>query len=378
MADTYSDLTNLLAAEAPTGDKNAQAMADIDPVGAAVFNWGGSSLNAAIDERVQKLSQLGAQLSLEQRQRLMDNIAANTADWDKLTTEILGADGNKLKDTQAGWQAEEAQNIEDLKKVFGGYKSQEDLFKDPSFMAYLGGAKNEAMADPATVQAQREMLAQMRAQSSPQETAAERFQRMMAQRTAEANMRGQREAIASNLKARGAYGSGAEVAMNMMSQADEANRRYMANLAADAQAQQRAAQMLKMGSEQAAQMRNAELQQGQFANQVNMFNNAQRQATANQRSQSLQTGRQSDNAERNKMGTTLYEAGGKALANKRGDWGTNFDVMSGLTKGGIGIRQAGDTALNASDEALRDQIGTQQAGLIAKKRTGLFGGGGIG
>jgi hypothetical protein len=218
----------------------------------------------------------------------------------------------------------------------------------------------------------------MKALSDPTESAQERFQRLMAQRETDANMKGARDSIAQNLKARGVYGSGAEVVQNMMSQADEANRRYMANLAADAQAQQRATQMLGMGADLAGKMRGAETQEGALANQVNMFNNQVNQNLMNTRSAGEQSATGTDNSERNKMATTLNTVGNTLTGRERSDLQSENATTTGLTKGKIDINRGGVFDLNAADDKRLDEIDKTNAVLESSRGTGGWLGGGMG
>jgi hypothetical protein len=197
----------------------------------------------------------------------------------------------------------------------------------------------------------------------------------MAEKTADANMKGARDTIAQDLKARGVYGSGAEVVQNMMSQSNEANRRYMANMAADAQAQQRAMQALGAGSDLAGKMRASETQEGSLANQVNMFNNQMNQGTVNARSAAEQAGRTIDNAERNKMATTTFQGTKSNNASTRGDIGSEIGTQTGLTQGKIANTTAGMQGLNTFDQGIIDQGNTKKAGLVSDETTPLFGGG---
>lgn len=373
-----SEYEDLLNAGPVKGDPDAEAMSKWDLGGDFLFGYGDASRNKAIRKRQAKITAMQGQLSAEQRRRLEESLTANTADWDALTTQILGSDGNKLKDFYKGVEGQEAGALDDLKGTFGQYQGQEDLFNDPNFYGDVGDVSNQAKPSDATVQEQRGYLAKMKSLSDPTESAQERFQRLMAQNEAEANMKGARDSIASDLKARGVYGSGAEVVQNMMAQADAGNRRYMANLAANAQAQQRATQMMGMGSQLAGQMRGAETSEGQLANQVAQFNNQTNQNLMNTRSGALQSGRGVDNAERNKMGTTTYEATTGLTGRQRGDLQSQIGTTTGLAKGKIGIRDTGTGMRNAADQARIDAGEKAKGGLESQIEDDAILGGGMG
>ena len=366
--DDYADLIGQPLPK--QGDSLEGSIGKYDLGGNLLFDYGGGALNNAIDRRNAKLDKIKSQITAEQYARLKAAVASNTADWEKLTTQILGADGEKLNDFYSGVEASDAANLADYKKAMGGYAPVEDLFKNPNFYGDVGDVTNQAKPTDATVQEQRGMLAKMQTLSDPTETAQERFQRLMAQRTADANMKGQRDSIAQDLKARGVYGSGAEVVQNMMSQAAEANRRYMANLAADAQAQGRATQMLGVGSDLAAKMRGAETQEGALANQVNMFNNNVNQNTSNARSGAQLGGREFDTGTGQRAATSVLQAGQDVNRGLRSDLGTKNSTLASLTQGGIANRNAGTGALSAADQVFMQDIDEDKAANTARKSTG--------
>jgi len=366
--DEYADL---LGQPLPKqSDSLEGSIGKYDLGGNLLFDYGGGALNNAIDRRNAKLQKIKSQITSEQYNRLKAAVSSNSADWDKLTKSILGADGEKLNDFYQGVEASDQSNLDAYKGAMGDYSKVEDLFSNPNFYGDVGDVSNAAKPTDATVQEQRGMLAKMKSLSDPTETAAERFQRLMAQKTADANMKGARDSIAENLKARGVYGSGAEVVQNMMSQADEANRRYMANLAADAQAQQRATQMLGMGSDLATKMRGAETQEGALANQVNMFNNQVNQNLMNTRSGAQIQGHEFDTGEQGRRATSTLQAETGLNTNLRGDLGAKNSATIGLTQGGIANRNAGTGMLNDADKVFTDDIDKDIAGNIARKSTG--------
>jgi hypothetical protein len=371
----YDNYANLLSQETPTGDADAHSMSQIDPLGDALVGWGDASRNKAIRQRISQIDAMQGQISAEMRKRLLAAVESNSADWAKLTDSILGPDGQKLHDKYQGLEGSDASALSDLKGEFGKYQNVEDLFSNPNFYGDVGDVTNQAKPTDATVQQQRQNLAKYNTLSNTQETAAERFQRLMAEKKADANMKGARDTIAQDLKARGVYGSGAEVVQNMMSQADEANRRYMANLAADAQAQQRAMQALGAGSDLAGKMRASETQEGALANQVSMFNNQVNQNLMNTRSGAEQTGRTTDNTERNKMATTTFTGATGNNRATRGDIASEIGTQTGLTQGGTAARIGGVNAVNTFDQGIIEEGNKKKANLTADEDTPLLGGG---
>ena len=371
MASAQDEYADLLDDPLPKqGDSLEGSVGKYDIGGNLLFDYGGGALNNAIDRRNAKLDKIKSRITAEQYNRLKAAIASNEADWTKLTTSILGEDGKKLTDFYEDLQGRDRASFDDYKSAMGDYSKVEDLFSNPNFYGDVGDITNEAKPTDATVQEQRGMLAKFKSLSDPTETAAERFQRLMAQKTADANMKGQRDSIAQDLKARGVYGSGAEVVQNMMSQADEANRRYMANLAADAQAQQRATQMLGMGSDLATKMRGAETQEGLFANQVNQFNNSTNQNLMNTRSGQQLQGRQFDTGEQGRRATSTLQAEQGVNSNLRSDKGRVIDTTTGLAKGGIGNRMTGVNSLSDMDDIFKQGIDEEKAVNASRRSTG--------
>jgi hypothetical protein len=378
MASTYDEYTDLLSQGAPKGDSAAETLGDIDLGGNYLFGYGDDSRNDAIAERQAKIKGLQGKITAEQARRLEAAIASNSADWAKLTTDILGEDGQKLHDFYQDVEGSDQRNLDTLKGEFGKYNNLEDLFKDPNFYGDVGDVTNQARPTNATVGEQRAALAKMKTLSDPTESAQERFQRYMAQRDAEAGMKSARDTIAQDLKARGVYGSGAEVVQNMMAQADAGNRQYMANLAADAQAQGRATQMLGLGADLASKMRGQETDEGKFATQTDMFNNQIGQQTANARSAALQSGREGDNRERNKMATTTYTGATGLNQNRRSDNANEIGTRTGLARGKMDLTSGGANALNVFGDRMIEKGDTELGVLESQKEHDALLGGGMG
>jgi len=363
----YDEYTNLIGQPTPEGDDAASTLGQIDIGGDILFGYGDASKNRKIEQRQAALKAFKGRIRADQYKRLEESIAANTADWNALTEDILGPDGQKLNDFYTGVQERDQASFDTYKDEMGDWNKVEDLFQNPNFYGDVGDIVNKAKPTDATVQEQRGMLAKMKSLSDPTETGQERFQRLMAQREADANMKGARDSIAQDLKARGVYGSGAEVVQNMMSQADEANRRYMANLAADAQAQQRATQMLGMGSDLATKMRGAETQEGQFATQADMFNNSTNQNLMNQRSGQELGARKFDTDEQGQRATSVYQGEKGLTSGLRSDLQSKNKTMSDLTGGKIGMRNAGDARLDVFGDRALDET-DEEIGVLESSR----------
>lgn len=367
--DPYQDLYTPIKE-----DPNLKAWESIDPILPGFFG-GNAAYNSQIDKRNAAIAAAKNQLG-QQRSNVIDQtIAGNQADWDALKKSIFGDTGTKLSDFYSGVEGEDKAALGKLLGTLDNYDNAADLFKDPSFMQYVGDAKNAATISPETLANQRTALGKYQQLSTPTETAEEKFMRLMAQREAEANQRGDREAMAANLKARGAYGSGAELVSALMSQSSNAQNRALANAAANANASKRAMGALGSFSDLTNQMAGQQLQQGNLANQMAQFNNAARQgattARANQQIAATQAG-QNALAQRAGAGFGASQSVGQ---NKRSDVGAQNRAQTGITQAMTGNRTQG-AGLKVQDiNQTTDDLTKQQAFNEANRRdTGLLSG----
>lgn len=113
-------------------------------------------------------------------------------------------------------------------------------------------------------------------QTDVRETAEERLMRELARRSMETDLRAQRETVAQNLKERGAYGSGAEMASFLGGQQELAQRRALEEMAAGANAQKRAMAALGKFSDTVARLGEQDIAEGTQVNLTNQFNAGQK------------------------------------------------------------------------------------------------------
>lgn len=156
--------------------------------------------------------------------------------------------------------------------------------KDPEIAAFVGDYVSQAAsAGPGQEAIDRQIgqFDKLNALSDPSITAEEKLMMEVARREQEQDLRAQREAMAQNMRARGVYGSGAELTQNMMAQAEGSNRRALEYMSAQANAQQRAMDALGKASEMSSDIRKSEAQESQFrgtaADRAKEFNNRLRQ-----------------------------------------------------------------------------------------------------
>lgn len=141
------------------------------------------------------------------------------------------------------------------------FLDQVNGIKDPKIADYVGDFNSDKSG-------QLEALKRLDPLTSIQETAEERLIREMARRDMEGQMKGDREAMAQNLKQRGVYGSGAELAGQLASQQETASRRSAEELRAQANAQTRAMDALGKYSDLQSHIRDNDSVEGMFNNKT--------------------------------------------------------------------------------------------------------------
>lgn len=222
---------------------------------------------------------------------------------------------------------------------------------------YVGDVSSQgaqAGANPADVARQQSAMDQLKALTGLQETAQEKALRYAARQKQEQQQKSARDALAADLKSRGVYGSGAEIAGNMGIQQQTNADRTMAELSANANAVNRAmaalghynqaaatargqgaqeSQFRGSAADKAAQMNQALREQhNQFQAQTNLQNNrdtAQRAATlrdAQTGTAGAQYGRKQNRA------NTLINLTGAASGNTN----TSVGMVNGATEGVAG------------------------------------------
>lgn len=143
---------------------------------------------------------------------------------------------------------------------------------DPELAAYIGDIVSRVGPSAGTLADQQKAQSKLWENTDVRETAAEKLMREVASRNMENQMKGSREALAQNLKNRGVYGSGAEIAGNLASMQEAASRRSMEEMQANANAQQRALDSLTLFGNNAGKIRDQESNEGQAQDAVSMFN----------------------------------------------------------------------------------------------------------
>jgi len=368
MAGEYSELYQPIH-----GDEDANSFREIDPLGSAVFGWGNGAWNNEISRRQASIGQAKQNLGNERNAAIDRAISGNQSDWDALRRSIYGDTGSKLSDFYAGQEGADQGALSDLTSTLGDYHDSADFFDDLRFMGDVGDVTNAAVPSAETVAAQKSALNQFGALTKPQETAEEQFMRLMAQRQAENNERGDREAMASRLKARGAYGSGQELVSSLMSQSSNSQNRALAAAAAAANAEKRAMGALGSYADVANQLRQGEMQQGSLANQVAQFNNQMNQAAVNQRAQAQIAATQAgQNAKAQRAGAAFTATRGVNDAARQDTQNQNQTGLQ-FTQGSTGQRTA-DTGMKVSGiDKTTEDLDKQNALLEGQRRSSLFG-----
>lgn len=356
-----------------TGDEDANQFADIDPLGGAIFGWGNRAYNNEIKRKNAQMAKLRSQIGQERFGAIKDTVGQNAEDWANLGLDIFGQDGNKLEDFYGGVQESDQAALRDLLGSLGDFTNAADFFNDPRFMGDVGDVTNAAVPSGETLANQKDAIGQFRALTTPKETAEEKFQRAMAQREMEANLKGDREALARSLKARGTYGSGAELVGNLMSQGQQADRLSMANLAANAGAQKRALAALGSYADMSGRMRQAETQEGALANSVAQFNNQVNQSTANQRAAAQVGATQAGEAAKQQRAVQGFTGTTNVNNAARGDTRDVNQTKTGFVQGQTGNRTQGTGLLAGAYDKEDDYLKNAMAANAAQHKTSLLG-----
>jgi hypothetical protein len=262
----------------------------------------------------------------------------------------------------------------------GAYKATEDeltdnvndyvdslnAIKDPNLVNYVGDVQSQANVSDQARQAEGYALDKLKGFTDVKETAEEKLMRELARRKMEGQMKGDRDAMAQQLKARGVYGSGAELAGQLNSQGESASRRALEELAAQANAQQRAMQALGQYSTAAQGLGNQDLEAGRLHDLVSEFNN-------NSRAQNDQF-RAKQEADNNQAKTARATAqtNAKNRVTSLKDTHTN-DLTNVLTTLGgmkVGANNAGAAIVDHGIENLDPGLAGKQASALANDETG--------
>jgi len=136
---------------------------------------------------------------------------------------------------------------------------------------------NKQYVSDAAKNAQKTAMDKTLALTDTKETAAEKLMREMSRREQEQTLRSQSEAQANQLRSRGAYGSGAEVAGFLGNQQETAQRRSLEEMQANANAQQRAMQALSTYGNQSFQLGQQDQASGALQDANARFNSQSQQ-----------------------------------------------------------------------------------------------------
>ena len=175
--------------------------------------------------------------------------------------------------------------------TFGDYSTLPERFKTydaedeetyDKYVADLGAVRFEGSAVPdvqsaaglsdATKAAQTASMSMLKDRTGVGETGEEKLMRLMARQKMENQMKGELGAMADRLKARGAYGSGAELASQLSGQQNLATERQISELGAQANAQRRAMDALKQYSAQGIQQGQQDIEISGLKDAASMFN----------------------------------------------------------------------------------------------------------
>lgn len=249
----------------------------------------------------------------------------------------------------------DAAALENFKNAIGG-------IKDPALAGYVGDMTSEAAnagANPEDIAAQSMARDKLLGLTDTKETAEEKFMREMARRNQESTLRAQREALKNDLQARGVYGSGAEIGMNLGAQQEAASRRALEELGADANASRRAMDALGKYSDLVSTMRTQGANESQFrgtaADKAAAFNKSLKQQDDQFRAKTLMEQNQQAAARAGSvLDASRLTSGSEAnrasdLANKK------IQVTGGKT----GSALAGQQAAAAPVQTLGNLFGTQ-------------------
>jgi hypothetical protein len=169
------------------------------------------------------------------------------------------------------------------------------------------------------------------------ETAEERLMREVARRSMETDLRGQREAQANDLRTRGAYGSGAELAGFYGAQQEAAQRRSLEEMGANANAQKRAILALDSFGTQAANLGAQDVQVGIAQDANTRFNSESQQGWSK-----FKTRAQQEEAERQaRIAATKSDADIGVTDATRNDEKYLTNTKVGITAGKTGSNTQG-------------------------------------
>jgi hypothetical protein len=354
----------------PKMDKAAETYGKFDLGGNLLFAPGAADYNRQIDDSVRDIQGTQSDIAWENYNGANDVANENKGIWGDYASGISG----KIDPFFRGVGKQDQATTDQYVGAMGQWQNPADLFKDPKFMSYVGDAQNHAFRSGQAKDAQSSALGQLSALTGTKETAQERLMREMARRKQEQNERGNREALASSLKARGGYGSGAEILGNAMSQQGTGEQRSLENMQANAGAQQRAMAALGQYTAAGQAMGAQDLQEGAYANAMDQFNNNLQQQYNNFKGQQQIGAVNAGNTEQRTRATDVANAQLGNTGRQRADFGTADTMKHGLATGGMDVNTAGQSLKSGAGGDLSKQLGTEASTLESRKKDeGFFG-----
>lgn len=229
---------------------------------------------------------------------------------------------------------------------------------------------NKEYISPEAKQAQKQVMDKTWALTDTKETAEEKFMREVARRSQERDLRAQSEAQASQLRARGAYGSGAELAGFLGAQQELAQRRSLEEMAANANAQKRAMQALGEYGNQSFQLGSQDIAVGGLRDVNDRFNKTNKQDWQKFKTKT----EQEENDAYLKREATKYDAGQKLQDDKDNNTRTEMDAGFRLLGAKTGNNLAGSAPVVDSTRNLGANFKGEEnyfnAGDAADKNSG--------
>lgn len=182
-----------------------------------------------------------------------DRVEQSYEDWE---SEFMPG----LREAMEGASAGDAAAIQRLNTILAG-------IEDPEIADYVGDYVSQAAQAGASQEAidrQKGQFDKLNALSDPTMTAEERLMQEISRRQQEADLRSYRGALANDMQARGVYGSGNELTMNLAAASEAAQRRALDEMSAQANAQTRAMDALGKATDLSSTIRDSEAQESQY------------------------------------------------------------------------------------------------------------------
>lgn len=221
--------------------------------------------------------------------------------------------------------------------------------------------ENKEYVSPEARDAQRTAMDKTLAWTDTQETAAEKLMREVARRAQERDLRAQRESMNNDLRTRGAYGSGAELAGALGAQQEMAQRRSLEEMTANANAQERSLKATELYGNQGFNLGQQDIQTGMAQDMNSRFN-----SEAQQGWQKHKTKTEQEEAERVARVSATKADARTGVADKESSdakWLGNF--KAGITSGKAGNNFTGAQIVGDAQRSLGQNFREQALGFDA-------------